>query len=280
MRIRSAGRKRGVLLGGLLLLAAGLPAVPAAPASAAPSIVGGDPASIARNPWVVALASRSRFGGERSGQFCGGALVAPGTVVTAAHCFARDVLGADWKDLDDLRVLVGRSDLRGGGGQEVPVRDVWVNPAYDTHTNAGDLAVVTLSSSLADRRAIPLAGAGDRRAYRPGDAATVFGWGDTTGDGTYSATLRSARVRLLDDRQCGRAYPGTPIGTYLPSVMLCAGEPQGGRDACQGDSGGPLVEGGRLIGLVSWGTGCGQPGHPGVYTRISALQDKIRDLLR
>lgn len=279
MRTRPARRKRSILPGALMLLAgAGVPAVHAAPASAAPKIVGGQPASLAAYPWVVALSSRSRFGDERSGQFCGGALVGPRAVVTAAHCFGRDVLGSDWRDLDDLRVLVGRSDLRSGQGEEVPVQDVWVNPRYDPRTNAGDVAVVRLPAGLG-RRPLAMAGPRDRSAYRDGDAATVFGWGDTTGNGSYSATLRAARVRLLDDRQCSRAYPGSAIGTYLPSVMLCAGEPQGGRDACQGDSGGPLVEQGRLVGVVSWGTGCGQADHPGVYTRISAVRSELKRFL-
>jgi secreted trypsin-like serine protease len=78
-------------------------------------------------------------------------------------------------------------------------------------------------------------------------------------------------VNVLQDAVCAKAYPGSADGTYKPESMLCAGEPGGGRDACQGDSGGPLVVHGRLVGLVSWGTGCGKPGSPGVYTRASAL---------
>ncbi|GAA3480496.1 hypothetical protein GCM10018966_050260 [Streptomyces yanii] len=83
-------------------------------------------------------------------------------------------------------------------------------------------------------------------------------------------SLRSAQVRVLPDSTCERAYPGGRGAAYEASTMLCAGEPHGGHDACQGDSGGPLVAGGRLIGLVSWGNGCGMAGSPGVYTRISA----------
>ncbi|MFI6122240.1 S1 family peptidase [Streptomyces sp. NPDC051064] len=253
----------------LAVAAALIPLGPPAPAAADSIIVGGRPVAVADSPWVVALSSRDRFGGTRAGQFCGGVAVAPTKVLTAAHCLREDVLGAAVPEIRDLRVIAGRDELSGPGGQEIPVRSTWVNPGYDPHTNAADLAVLTLARTLPKGSVIPMAGAGNA-AYEPGTEATVYGWGDTTGYGAYASGLRAATVRVLADGDCARAYPGGTQGAYDASSMLCAGDTAGGRDACQGDSGGPLVARGRLIGLVSWGSGCGSPGSPGVYTRVSA----------
>ncbi|MDT0378389.1 serine protease [Streptomyces sp. DSM 42041] len=233
-------------------------------------VVGGRDVRVAEHSWTVALASRERFGDTRSGQFCGGALVGPRTVLTAAHCLSTEVLGVDRRQVTDLRVISGRDDLTAGAGRETPVSDVWVNPGHDLRTNAGDVAMLTLAEPLSGARPIEPAAAGDE-AYRPGTEATVYGWGDVRGDGSFADTLHAARVRLLPDGACAEAYPGSVSGTYQAGSMLCAGLPAGGPDACQGDSGGPLVADGRLVGLVSWGTGCGERGLPGVYTRISAM---------
>ncbi|MBU7600319.1 serine protease [Streptomyces sp. P38-E01] len=243
------------------------------------SVIGGDAARTADHPWVVAVGSRQLFGSARSGQFCGAAVVSARTVVTAAHCFDRQILGADPDRVRDFRVIAGRDDLRGEQGREVAVSDIWVNPRYDRRTNAGDLAVLTLAKPLPGA-AVPLAGAGDA-AYGAGQSASVYGWGDTGGDGSYASSLHSSRVRVLKDRECATAYPGgAAAGRFRAETMVCAGLPEGGRDACQGDSGGPLVAGGKLIGLVSWGSGCGVAGQPGVYTRISALEKEITGRMR
>ncbi|WP_351229290.1 serine protease [Streptomyces sp. NPDC002133] len=268
-------------LAGPMALAAAAVLVPLAhpaPASADSVIIGGRPARSVDSPWVVALSSRDRFGGMRAGQFCGGVLVAPTKVLTAAHCLSVAVLGMPVEQIPDLRVIAGREELLGAGGQEVPVQEARIAPAYDSHTNTTDLAVLTLAKALPASHVIGTARDGDP-AYKVGTAAEVYGWGDTTGVGTYAHALRAAPVRVLPDETCAKAYPGGVGGRYESSTMLCAGDERGGHDACQGDSGGPLVAGGRLIGLVSWGSGCGRADSPGVYTRISAALRSAADLL-
>lgn len=256
----------------LALMAAmtAIPLVSAAPAGADSVVVGGFPIDVSQAPWTVALASRDRFGGTRAGQFCGAVAVGRTTVLTAAHCMAEEVLGAPPNRMRDLKVIAGRTDLLSSEGQEIAVRDVRVNPGYDVTTNSGDFAVLTLAEPLPWSSVVTMARPGDP-AYAPGTPAVVSGWGDTSGDGAYPRRLRAAHVRVLPDEQCARAYPGGPDGAYQAATMLCAGEVAGGPDGCQGDSGGPLVAGGRLIGLVSWGSGCGRPGLPGVYTRVSEV---------
>ncbi|GGY25629.1 S1 family serine peptidase [Streptomyces djakartensis] len=257
-----------------LVLAAVASALSAGSALAATSdrvVIGGFPVEASDSPWTVALSSRNRFGGTRAGQFCGGVAVGRSTVLTAAHCLSEEVLGEPLERVHDLKVIAGRTNLLSAGdGQEVAVRAAWVNPAYDGASNVGDFAVLILARPLPVGSVIGMAAAGDP-AYAAGGEAAVYGWGDTSGVGDYPNSLRAARVRVLPDALCEDAYPGGADGGYDASSMLCAGETVGGRDACQGDSGGPLVARGRLIGLVSWGIGCGRAGKPGVYVRVSDL---------
>ncbi|WP_424641815.1 S1 family peptidase [Embleya sp. AB8] len=245
----------------------------ATPSGPPRGVVGGSPADTATYPWTVALSSRAEYGSARSGQFCGGTVIAPTKVLTAAHCmFDRN---GRRDDRPDLKVIQGRTDLRTTQGREVVVRTGYVNPGFDPTVLSGDWAVLTLGEPLATGSAELVAQGAD--VYTSGTASTVIGWGDTTGRGDYSPMLRQVTVPVVADATCRSAYPGGRLGTYDAKAMVCAGLPQGGKDACSADSGGPLLIGGRLAGIVSWGDGCALAGKPGVYTRVAAFVRDIRD---
>ncbi|WP_416875316.1 S1 family peptidase [Kitasatospora sp. SC0581] len=271
-------RRRAAVLA--LLAAVPVPLVAlgtAAPAEAQRRVVGGSAVSTADHPWIVALSSRQQFGSGRSGQFCGGALVTPTKVVTAAHCFYDEARGR--VDRPGLKVIVGRDDMRGTSGREVAVRSVWIHPDYSFAANMNDVAVLTLAESQGALPVVELVGQGETEPYAAGTTTQVYGWGDTTGRGDYSPVLRGVSVPVVPDQVCAQAYPGGQDGRFDARGMVCAGEERGGKDACQGDSGGPMIVDGRLVGLVSWGTGCAEAAHPGVYTRVSSVADAVRSVL-
>ncbi|GFY48361.1 clotting factor B [Trichonephila inaurata madagascariensis] len=112
----------------------------------------------------------------------------------------------------------------------------------------------------------------------PGEKdATVTGWGDTTFGGVNSKVLQEVTVPIVPLKDCNASYYEVARGNFpkgITNVFICAGLPEGGKDACQGDSGGPLttkLKGNSWVqlGVVSFGYGCAQPGYPGVYTRLS-----------
>lgn len=87
--------------------------------------------------------------------------------------------------------------------------------------------------------------------------------------------MRSVVVPIIENTECAENYASMEID--ISEYMICAGYPNGKMDACAGDSGGPLVCGDTLYGVVSFGVGCADPGHPGVYAKVSAVRDWIED---
>ena len=241
----------------IVAAAAAVAACISVPAAAAePGVVGGTPANITEYPFTVALTDPTGL------QFCGGTLVAPDKVLTAAHC-------AEGESPPSLRAVTGRTELSGRDGTVSTVSRVWVHPRFRDATRGYDVAVLTLTHPVPGR---PLQLATkDDRGYEAGSEATILGWGNTAPTGDTSDVLRKATVPVTSDDYCAKAYP-----QYLPEAMVCAGYPQGGVDTCQGDSGGPLVVGGRVVGVVSWGEGCAEPGKPGVYARVGAYHDELQ----
>lgn len=220
-------------------------------------IVGGTRASIATYPYTVYLATSSGF------QYCGGTLVRPNKVVTAAHCTTGDSPSA-------VRVVAGREDKQSTAGVVARVTRIWISPSWSASRFTGDVSVLTLDRNLT-YRTLPIATSSDSALYAAGTTSRILGWGTTCSGCSASRYLRTATVPLTSNAYCSGAYGSE----FIASAMVCAGYTQGGVDTCQGDSGGPLVAGGKLIGITSWGYGCAEPGYPGVYTRVMTYYSQI-----
>jgi uncharacterized protein YecT (DUF1311 family) len=241
----------------------------ASPETWAPPIIGGNPAKPGRWPFQVALLS-ANVAKNLDAQYCGGSLIAPRYVLTAAHCV--DFL----KRASQIQVLTGTQSLAIGGiRQDVAVFKV--HPKWQPKTSDFDIAVVTLKHAVSGIAPVAMiARAQESQFSAPGTAAFVTGWGDIKpGSGTdYPSKLYEVQVPLVARAVCNGpdSYDGD-----ITARMLCAGLQQGGKDSCQGDSGGPLLvadANGKFrlqAGIVSWGNGCAKPNFYGVYSRLAVL---------
>lgn len=217
-------------------------------------IVGGEPANPGDNLFQVALMNKS-VSNNADAQFCGGSLIAPNVVVTAAHC-------SDFVTPGQVQVLTGARSLDGTGVRR-DVTSIVSHPKWQAK-NDYDVAVWRLSSPATGPFATLASsdGAGELLAT---------GWGALTEGGASPIKLHRVPLPLADRGDCNDAnsYNGK-----ITDRMLCAGKAGGGQDTCQGDSGGPLTRNNELVGITSWGRGCARPNFYGVYARVSNAEIK------
>jgi secreted trypsin-like serine protease len=246
----------------LLALAAG----PAGAHTARSSVVGGTPVSqeqFERDfPFQVALLSGTDV---RKDFTCGGSLIAPQWVLTAAHCKMRLL------DVVPRQVVVGRADLSDWAhGEMIPIEASFQNPGWDFGGDdvRNDLMLIKLSRPVADPHPVALAAAG--AADPPSGAPVrVAGWGYTSQRAaTTPLVLRTVEMPVHDWRECRRNWGGD---RGIKPTMICTGDKgQYYKSVCNGDSGGPLTYQGTQIGIVSFGgQGCHVHRYP-VYTRVAS----------
>ncbi|XP_053716079.1 transmembrane protease serine 7 [Synchiropus splendidus] len=230
-------------------------------------IVGGANSVEGEWPWQVSLL----FSGHL---YCGASVLSSDWLISAAHCFSKDRLSDPRHWSAHLGMLT-----QGSAKHVAEIQRIVVHQYYNAYTFDYDVALLRLKkpwpSSLSPL-VQPVCLPGPSHTVTDSHSCWVTGWGyRSEDDKVLPSTLQKAKVSVLSQTECKKSY-----GTVSPH-MLCAGVPSGERDACRGDSGGPLAcqapAGGRwfLIGIVSWGAGCGRPNLPGVYTRVNKFTSWI-----
>ncbi|XP_024874635.1 uncharacterized protein LOC112456373 [Temnothorax curvispinosus] len=245
-----------------------------------PVYVDGD-SEFGEYPWQVAILKKDT---TESVYVCGGTLISPRHIITAAHC-VKTHAGRD------LRARLGEWDVNHDVEFypyiERDIVSVFVHPEFYAGTLANDIAILKLDHDVDFEKNPHISAAclPDKHDDFTGTRCWTTGWGkDAFGDyGKYQNILKEVDVPVVSNYVCEQQMRRTRLGpTFnLHPGFICAGGEEG-KDACKGDGGGPMVcerhGHWQLTGIVSWGIGCGQPNVPGVYARVSHYLDWIRQI--
>ncbi|XP_044146794.1 vitamin K-dependent protein C [Bufo gargarizans] len=212
------------------------------------------------SPWQALIVFEKKF-------HCGGVLIYPSWVISAAHCFRQN---------GKYFVRLGEFDRRTleDTEQQIYVTKIITHPQFKVETVDNDIALLRLSQPAVYNKyvlpiCLPSYGLAETKLTLEGTETIVTGWGNQDQSlRNRTSILSYIQIPIVPHENCSEV-----MQNRVTDNMLCAGRLGDRQDACSGDSGGPMVTNFRdtwfLIGLVSWGEGCGRLDNFGIYTKVN-----------
>jgi len=250
-------------------------------------VINGEEAIPHSFPWQVSIK------GHVDEHYCGGSILSPNWVLTAAHCAEIVFIGTYFGDM----AVMGqhdRTDEHEEGKQKIDIAEKFIHPNYDTPDKANDIALLKLKTPVVmgptiSPACLPDQGDfGDDSTFPFGAECILSGWGkygpgENIPSDMYGQPwrLRQATLPLLSDAECSEIYEEGADFSIQPTMQCAGGD---GHTACNGDSGGPLVclveEKWYQVGIVSFGPHPCDAFIPGVYTRVAGYTDWIHEIIQ